>query len=225
MLQKEVTKADGLGESQTIRVKKQVSKEMEIIEKLVLEGKISKEDASRVKIVGLPNEEITKDEGNLEKRSHNEQRDAKGTWMQASNGKWWFKYLDGHYSIGWDQIDGKWYYFDSNGWMKESEWIKPDGKWYYLTESGAMAIGLHNIGGVNYFFRDSGTCAENNGVAISLYGQTFIGKLPYVWGGNSLTSGADCSGFIQALHATFGISIPRISFQVLLRNGSPGDPG
>lgn len=36
----------------------------------------------------------------------------------------------------------------------------------------------------------------------------FVGN-PYVWGGTSLTSGADCSGFIQTLYKTWGIDIER----------------
>ena len=36
----------------------------------------------------------------------------------------------------------------------------------------------------------------------------FIGN-PYVWGGTSLTNGADCSGFTQSVMANFGIGIPR----------------
>ncbi|CRZ33645.1 SH3 domain-containing protein [Herbinix hemicellulosilytica] len=34
---------------------------------------------------------------------------------------------------------------------------------------------------------------------------------PYVWGGTSLTKGADCSGFTQSVFKNFGISIPRTS--------------
>lgn len=34
---------------------------------------------------------------------------------------------------------------------------------------------------------------------------------PYVWGGTSLTNGADCSGFTQSVMANFGISIPRVA--------------
>lgn len=43
---------------------------------------------------------------------------------------------------------------------------------------------------------------------IADYAQQFVGN-PYVWGGTSLTSGADCSGFIQTLFNTWGIEIPR----------------
>lgn len=42
------------------------------------------------------------------------------------------------------------------------------------------------------------------------YAQQFIGN-PYVWGGTSLTNGADCSGFVLAVFRDFGISLPRTS--------------
>lgn len=45
---------------------------------------------------------------------------------------------------------------------------------------------------------------------IVTYALKFEGN-PYVWGGTSLTNGADCSGFTQAIFADFGISIPRTS--------------
>ncbi len=40
------------------------------------------------------------------------------------------------------------------------------------------------------------------------YACQFVGN-PYVWGGTSLTNGADCSGFTQSVYKAFGISIPR----------------
>ena len=46
------------------------------------------------------------------------------------------------------------------------------------------------------------------GQAIVDYACQFIGN-PYVWGGTSLTEGADCSGFVQSVFAHFGISLPR----------------
>ncbi len=42
------------------------------------------------------------------------------------------------------------------------------------------------------------------------YALRFRGN-PYVWGGTSLTRGADCSGFTQSVLKNFGISIPRTS--------------
>ena len=48
------------------------------------------------------------------------------------------------------------------------------------------------------------------GKEIAAYACKFIGN-PYVAGGTSLTNGADCSGFTQAVYRDFGISIPRNS--------------
>ncbi len=38
----------------------------------------------------------------------------------------------------------------------------------------------------------------------------YVGN-PYVWGGTSLTRGADCSGFVQSVLKNYGISLPRTS--------------
>ena len=57
-----------------------------------------------------------------------------------------------------------------------------------------------------------------------------VGITPYVYGGTSLTTGADCSGFVQAVYAHFGISIPRTAAtqaqggrKVALSDVRPGD--
>lgn len=51
---------------------------------------------------------------------------------------------------------------------------------------------------------------STTGKNIAKYGCQFIGN-PYVYGGTSLTNGADCSGFIYRIYADFGYSIPRTS--------------
>mgnify|MGYP000637723789 FL=1 len=49
-----------------------------------------------------------------------------------------------------------------------------------------------------------------SGADIVAFSQQFVGN-PYVWGGNSLTNGVDCSGFVHQVYAHFGISTPRYS--------------
>lgn len=60
--------------------------------------------------------------------------------------------------------------------------------------------------------KDQGSASTGSatGSAIVSYACNFIGN-PYVWGGESLTNGADCSGFIKSVYAHFGYSLPRTS--------------
>lgn len=67
------------------------------------------------------------------------------------------------------------------------------------------------------------------GVAIATYAQKFNGN-PYVYGGTSLTKGADCSGFTQSVYKQFGIKLPRtasaqakVGIEIPLSNIEPGD--
>ena len=53
--------------------------------------------------------------------------------------------------------------------------------------------------------------AGSNGQSVADYACQFIGN-PYVWGGESLTKGADCSGFVKAVYAQFGVSLPHSSY-------------
>ena len=52
----------------------------------------------------------------------------------------------------------------------------------------------------------------SKGQSVVDYAYQFLGN-PYVWGGTSLTNGADCSGFVQSVYAHFGISLPRTSYE------------
>lgn len=45
------------------------------------------------------------------------------------------------------------------------------------------------------------------GQQVADYALQFVGN-PYVYGGTSLTNGADCSGFVMSVYANFGISLP-----------------
>ena len=41
------------------------------------------------------------------------------------------------------------------------------------------------------------------------YACSFAGDLPYVYGGHSLETGTDCSGFVHLIYETYGMSVPR----------------
>lgn len=68
------------------------------------------------------------------------------------------------------------------------------------------------------------------GVAVAEFALQYVGY-PYVYGGTSLTNGADCSGFVMSVYANFGVSLPHSSkadrsqgYAVDgLENAQPGD--
>ena len=61
------------------------------------------------------------------------------------------------------------------------------------------------------------------------FASQFIGN-PYVWGGTSLTEGADCSGFAQSIYKAYGYDLPRTSREqsqfgtkIPVEDAQPGD--
>ena len=69
----------------------------------------------------------------------------------------------------------------------------------------------------------------SNGQAVVNYAAQFVGN-PYVYGGSSLTNGADCSGFVMSVYQAFGISLPHsssalrsVGYGVSLSEIQPGD--
>ena len=75
---------------------------------------------------------------------------------------------------------------------------------------------------VNYLTDDSYNPAPSTGVSgdsIVAFACQYVNR-PYVWGGNSLTNGCDCSGFVHLVLANFGISSPRYS-QAFKNGGQP----
>ena len=134
-----------------------------------------------------------------------------------------------------NKIKGKYYLIDKDGKSYTNCWVTIGDDKYYAGADGAALIGLQTIDGYQYYFADNGemekdtmvvvgqtvytlakngrvtsTTTGNIGAAIAAYGQKFVGN-PYVYGGTSLTNGADCSGFALALHAHFGIKLLRVS--------------
>ena len=73
------------------------------------------------------------------------------------------------------------------------------------SNGGSSNSGSSNGGGKHYN-------APNgmSGQAVANFACQFVGR-PYKWGGSSLTNGADCSGFVMAVYAKFGVSLPHSS--------------
>ena len=70
---------------------------------------------------------------------------------------------------------------------------------------------------------------SSSGNAVASFASQFVGN-PYVYGGTSLTNGADCSGFVMSVYANFGVGLPHSSsamrsagYGVSLSEAQPGD--
>jgi cell wall-associated NlpC family hydrolase len=58
-----------------------------------------------------------------------------------------------------------------------------------------------------------GAKADNVGAqAASMAMQVAKNKTPYIWGGNSLSQGVDCSGLVQQIYGKLGIKVPRVTY-------------
>ena len=92
-------------------------------------------------------------------------------WKQ-SGAKWNFlKSSDGTKKIGWLQVNNKWYYLDSDGYMVTG-WNFVGGKWYYLNSSGNMATGWKLLGATWYYLNLNGDMATDTTVGGYYLGST-----------------------------------------------------
>ena len=106
----------------------------------------------------------------------------------------YFDPVNGDQKIGWQNIDGnwyylgedndgrarqnewaydsktsKWYYFNDNCAMVQSKWIKYKNEWYYLNRDGSMATGWLQDGSKLYLLYSNGVMAHDT----VLYGYKF----------------------------------------------------
>ncbi len=104
---------------------------------------------------------------------------------------------------------------------------------YSETQYDEYVTGLESDNTVDYVKYEcsssSSSYISGSGSSVVDFATQFVGN-PYVWGGTSLTNGADCSGFVQSVYANFGVSLPRTSYEqqnagteVSYADAQPGD--
>ena len=55
---------------------------------------------------------------------------------------WYYLNGNGEMQTGWLQDGGKWYYLETSGAMKASQWFTVGGKWYYVDGSVPLQLTL-----------------------------------------------------------------------------------
>ena len=74
---------------------------------------------------------------------------SEGWKNAADNVRWWYQNADGSYPASqWKDINGKWYYFDAEGYMATG-WIKVGGLDYCLAPDGALYVNCTTPDGYN----------------------------------------------------------------------------
>lgn len=113
----------------------------------------------------------------------------------------------------------------SNGW--ETTYTDLGHKVYKQTSKDATYDAQGAIKNILKYTKDTDSCKIGSEVVI--YGTRFIGNR-YVWGGTSLTNGIDCSGFVKAIYAHFGVNLQgnskglrSVGVEVAEKDIQPGD--
>jgi len=89
---------------------------------------------------------------------------AQAEWRQSNN-DWWYS-QGSSYATSWTKIDGQWYYFDYNGYMKTG-WVNDNGNWYYFYGDGTMA---HDTLIEGYYLNSSGNISSSQTDDLSVTG-------------------------------------------------------
>ncbi len=113
---------------------------------------------------------------------------------------------------------------------KTDDWIgvKYDGRILYVSAE-YVSVGTQLKTALNMTEFLYGAGVSDVRMELCEYAKKFVGN-PYVWGGTSLTKGADCSGFVMSVFAKYGISLPHSSraqancgTRIKMSEARPGD--
>ena len=85
---------------------------------------------------------------------------AAPTGWQQINGLWYYFNSNGIAATGWKKIGSKWYYFNDDHIMLTG-WQKVGDDWYYFEDSGVMATGWKQLNNAWYYFGSSGALTTN----------------------------------------------------------------
>ena len=117
---------------------------------------------------------------------------------------------------------------DASEVASEEDYSESDSDYEY-DEYGNVIDSSNTVDPSEYESSSSSSSSSGTGSSVVDFATQFVGN-PYVWGGTSLTDGADCSGFVQSVYANFGVDLPRTSYEqqnagteVSYEDAQPGD--
>lgn len=163
-------------------------------------------------------------------------------WIKYKK-KWYYGSVNknGRLLTGWQKIGGRRYYLSVKTLNRLTGFQYIGGRMYYFNAKGVQQTSNQYVNGRYVVFNPGGsiysigskifgTYSSGKGQKVVDYAVQFVGN-PYKWGGSSLTHGADCSGFVMAVYAHFGVQLPHYDAWIRkcgravngLANAQPGD--
>ena len=139
-------------------------------------------------------------------------------WLKIG-GKTYYLTSGGTRKTGWLTLKGKKYYFDADGVLDAEKTEEADkagaakdtssasSAVNEIKETGNKAETENTAQSTGEKKTNAGSRARTKGELVAQYALQFVGN-PYVYGGNSLTKGTDCSGFVMLIYRHFGVSLP-----------------
>lgn len=151
-------------------------------------------------------------------------------WIKYKKHWYYGRKSDGALRTGWQTIKGKKYYISVRTRYRLTGFQAIGNRVYYFNSSGVRQTKNQTVGGKELVFNKDGTVrswgskyyGKTKGQQVVEYACRFVGN-PYRWGGSSLTHGADCSGFVMAVYAHFGVRLPHYDASIRKCGRSVGD--
>lgn len=129
-----------------------------------------------------------------------------------------------------DAADVNAYAIDAIQWAVSERIVTGDGGFLLPQNNTSRAVCATII--TRFMQKDEAFYPEQkiDGQQVVDFARQYVGKLPYVYGGISLVTGADCSGFVQSVYKQFGVYLGRATysqeqngFEIPLSEAKPGD--
>ena len=163
-------------------------------------------------------------------------------WQKIGGKRYYISVKKLYRLTGFQYIGRKTYYFNSKGVQQVTDQVVNGKKVVFNSDGSVRSYGSTSLQKTAPAAQKAPAAPAapaasqknpnvSKGQQVVNFAVQYVGN-PYKWGGSSLTKGADCSGFVMAVYAHFGIQLPHYDASIRrcgtevkggLANAKPGD--